>query len=305
MKKIISKIKFSNKLIIAVFVLMLMFLGITTEGKNFIDYIEDVLKISSRDSIADDYELSIHILDVGNADCILIECGDYSVIVDGGTPDYSDDILSYLNKRSVDEIDAVFISHPDYDHYSGLISTAEEIPILNLYTNAIENTDESYQKFYNAMLSNGAEHTVLSGGDEIVIGDMIFNILSPNTVYNDSNSNSLVFMLTYKDFTMLFTGDAELDALEDLMDDGVDLSADVLKVSHHGSENASSEEFIDEVDPKLAVISVGINSYNLPADSTLQILKENEIEYYVTNQHGTIILSTNADGVINVSINQN
>lgn len=299
MKMILFKKK--SKLFWVLLIIFLLILSITTQGRLFWDNVSDIIGASSRDSIADDYDLSIHILDVGNADCILIECGEYSVIVDGGTPNYSDYILAYLNKRGIDEIDAVFISHSDYDHYSGLISTAEEIPVLNLYTNSIENTSESYQNVYSAIISNGAEHTVLSSGDEIIIGDMIFTLLSPSTMYEDSNNNSLVFKLTYNDFTMLFMGDAEIDVIEDLIELDVDLSADVLKVSHHGSSDATSKEFINLVNPKLAVISVGTNSYNLPGESTLQILEENNIEYYLTNQHGTIILSTNADGFINIS----
>ncbi len=255
------------------------------------------LHFTARENRTDDYELNIHFLDVGVADCIIIESDFGNYMIDGGTPEYSEEIYAKLVQLGINNLDAIFISHPDFDHYSGLDKVISEIDIGKIYTSSRQSDDYNYQNFLKSAENIG--FSILEKSDIIEDGDLIFEVLSPSKEYKSDNDMSLVLKLKYKDFELLFTGDIEEEAIEDLLNNDID--CDVLKISHHGSANGTSEELLNAVSPEIAVISTAKGRYDFPDQKVIDLLNTQKIEYYQTDIHGKIIISTNGTGELTVS----
>jgi beta-lactamase superfamily II metal-dependent hydrolase len=153
----------------------------------------------------------------------------------------------------------------------------------------VHDTTETYYDLLDAVAAKNKKITVVKPGDTYSLGGAQLTILAPVGNYEDLNDMSVVIRLCYKKISFLFTGDASKDSEEDMLKENRDLSADVLKVGHHGSSTATTPEFLKAVHPKYAVISVGAgNRYGLPDSSVINELKA----------AGVIILRTDIDGTI-------
>lgn len=283
-----------------IILVVLIIFSMTNIGKSFWLSLEDALGVSDRNTIADEKALSITFFDVGKADCILIESDFCNVLIDGATDYYSDDILSYLNKRNIDCLDAIFISHFDADHYTGLTEVLKNIDIKVIYTGWDDNFP--YDSWFEELIvENNITVKQLYYSDIINFDEINFEILSPQKEYDGSNEMSLVSKLTYKDFSVLFTGDVENDALDDLCLLGEKLNVNVLQLPHHGSANGVNEEFLNATKPNLTVISTGAYASFLPSYYAINLLNEFGLEFYQTYNDDNIIIATNADSKMTIS----
>jgi len=139
----------------------------------------------------------------------------------------------------------------------------------------------------------GTNLVEVAKGDRLMAGEVVLDVLSPDRVYENENNNSILCKLSYKEFSMLLTGDIEKEVEELMVEDGVELDCDVLKVAHHGSDTSSSEEFIDEVSPEVAIVSVGENNYGHPAGEVLDRFER----VYRTDESGAVTLRTDGEEV--------
>lgn len=248
-----------------------------------------------------DYPLNIYFMDVGKADAILIECEGEYALLDAGTSDKADEIDVWLRRLNVEKLSYVFASHPDKDHIGSMAEILSRYPVdafvqPEIPAELVPDTEE-----YRAMIWELEKASVqvqsISAGESYSLGGAVIDVLSPGVdrEYTDVNDCSLVLKLRYGDFSVLFCGDIEKQAEKDLCEAGVDLSADVLKVAHHGSKTSSSEEFLQAVGARYAVICVGPDKNNLPKKSVLKRLDEMETEVYRTDLDGTVIFSTDGD----------
>lgn len=226
--------------------------------------------------------LLIHVIDVGKADAILIESEDAVLMVDTGTVNSADDILQYLEGRRITNLDALVISHGDSDHIGGAETLLKYV-----------STDHILCSPYSSVSNTFSDAEFLHTGDSLVFGDIILEILGPSTAFESENDNSLVFRLRYGSFSMLFCGDIEKAAEEQLLLSGQDLRADVLKIPHHGSASSTSTAFLEAVSPKLAVISVGEDRNLLPRNSVLKRLNDFGVQYFRTDEQGSVVFSVN------------
>lgn len=238
-----------------------------------------------------DGSLSVHFIDVGQGDCIYINQGEYNMLIDAGNNEDGEKLVSYLKSLNVNGFDYVIGTHPHEDHIGGMDDIINNFEIENYYMPDKLSTTKTFEDVLDALDAKGLSYNVPKIDDEFKLGDATFKVIYSGDDTNDINDSSIVLKMTYGDNSFLFTGDATSNVEEIILNK--DIKSDVLKVAHHGSSYSSTTEFLDKVNPKYAVISVGTNnSYNHPASITLQKLSNRDITVYRTDLDGTIIFTS-------------
>ena len=234
--------------------------------------------------------LSVHFLDVGQADCALLECGGEYMIIDGGNVEDSSMVVSYLQKQGVTELEAVICSHAHEDHVGGLPGVLAVFPTKAVYAPTRTYSSNCFDDFVYYTDQQGLTITIPRPGDTLTLGDATITVLGPVESYAETNNTSIVLLVQFGENTFLFTGDMEVDAENDMLDAGAKVKADVLKVGHHGSNTSTGYRFLYEVDPDYAVISVGEgNSYGHPHEEPMSRLRDADVTIYRTDEMGTVI----------------
>lgn len=241
---------------------------------------------------------TVTMLDIGQGDSIVGINNDGVFLIDGGgSHNFSTGenvVLPYLKSNGIEAIDFVFVSHNDSDHIKGIIEIIDKIKINNLFLPINNTKDENYNTILYKAKQNNIPIYFVKNGDSLTLGkDLKFDILHPNINFLDDedNNNSIVLKLTYKNNSMLFTGDIEKEAENFILNNNINLSSNILKVAHHGSKTSSTNSFIKSVNPKDALISCKKdNMYNHPSDETLKTLKDNNINIYRTDKNKAITI---------------
>ena len=243
--------------------------------------------------------LTVHFIDVGQGDSILLDLGDTEVLIDGG--DKSPGVVSYIDDYVDGPLEVMVATHPHADHIGGLIAVLNAFEVSKIILNGDTSTSQTYSQFMSAVNSEGADVSVYTRGFTFafaVIGtdNLYFNVLNPVDLSGTINNNSIVLSVTYGQIAFLFDGDAEQEAEASMLTAGIVPDVDILKVGHHGSRTASSMQFLEAAKPEYAIYMAGQgNSYGHPHQETIANLCEIGAEIYGTDVHGTIIITT--DGV--------
>lgn len=253
--------------------------------------------IGSFSSCADRWPVSVHVLDVGKADSILIECEGHRMLVDGGTPDMGKNaVVRYLAQRGTSKLEYVVNTHPDEDHVGGLKYVVERFPVEHYLETEVRPDllpeDSAYLDTMEALRQKGISEEMEKAGDEFPLGGMEVRVLGPVVPGDSTNNSSLVLLLRYRGVRILLMGDAEKEEEQSLIDAGADLSADILKVGHHGSSTSTTAGFLNAVRPEYAAISVGYDRNKLPRQDVLERLYRAGIKTYRTDVSGTVIFLT-------------
>lgn len=241
--------------------------------------------------------LTVHFIDVGQADCALLECGGEYMIIDGGNKEDGQLVVSYLEQQGVEELSAVVCTHAHEDHVGGLPSVLAVYPTEAVYAPTKTYSSNIFDDFVYYTDQQGLEITIPQPGDEFTLGGAEITVLGPVKSYADPNDTSIVLRVDYGESAFLFTGDMETTAENDMLDywsgnSGI-FSVDVLKVGHHGSNTSTGYRFLYEVDPTYGVISVGEgNSYGHPHDEPMSRLKDAGVTLFRTDELGHVIAST-------------
>lgn len=244
--------------------------------------------------VTDDPLMKVHFIDVGQADCILVEHNKKYMLVDGGNNADKDVILDYLDDLGVKEFEAVIMTHPHEDHIGSIDSVIREFKVKKIYAPKKEHTSKTYEDVLKAVMETGNTLHAPKPGESFSFGAVTVTFLAPGRDYeNELNNWSIGIKVSNGKHSFVMCGDAEKEAEEDMLATKLDLSADVLKLSHHGSNTSSTKEFVKAVNPKYAVITVGKdNSYGHPSKSTIKMLKEYKIPYFRTDEQGTIVITS-------------
>lgn len=254
-------------------------------------------------------DFMVCMFDVGQGDSIYIRTpGHYNLLIDGGSSSKKN-IGKYILEKGLkyygcNRLDYVFITHSDSDHYSGIKELLEDdrMKIKNLILPGIQNPDGAYQELEHLALEKNVHIYYMCRGDSLVVDHVFFQCLNPEKIsYEDKNTGSLVFLLRYKQFDMLLTGDMDeivekklVKQKDEWYTDNINGELDVLKVSHHGSNTASSKEFLDLLNPKIALVSVGENNrYGHPHRETVEKLEKSGSKIFYTMETGQITIGVN------------
>ncbi len=234
--------------------------------------------------------MEVHFLDVGQGDCTLIKCGDAAMVIDTSTSDQGTAIQNYLSKNGVDKLDYLVLTHPDADHIGSAAVIITKFEIDTTFISNYEKDTKTYQKLIQALDDKKVDYFTPIPGEVYSLGSAEFTILAPINTYSDPNNASIALLLKNGDTTFLFTGDAEEEAEEDIVESGRSIQADVYHAGHHGSKTASSEILLDAVSPKFSVISCKEgNSYGFPHAKVLNEFRDRGIKVYRTDEQGTIL----------------
>ena len=236
--------------------------------------------------------LEAHFIDVGQADCSLLICDGQAMLIDAGNPGCEDIVLPYLQELGITHLSAVVATHPHADHYGGLPGVLKEVEFDTFYSPFRLHPSGNFNSLTNYVAySRGKEVTVPTQGQYFYLGSAKITFLGPvHTKYEDLNDTSLVFRVDYGEVSFMFTGDMERVAETDLLESGVNVKADVLKVGHHGSYSSTSYRFLREVAPKYAVIQCGRNNdYGHPHNEPLSRLRDAEVELYRNDLQGHVV----------------
>ena len=249
--------------------------------------------------IPENSNFEVHFIDVGQADSALIECDGETMMIDGGNVADSNVVAAYLKKEDVTELNYVVCSHAHEDHVGGLSGALSVTKADNIYAPKTEANTKAYKNFKKKAEEQNVEIKHPNVGDEIQLGSSMVEFLGPvDENGKDLNSTSIVLKITYGNTSFLFTGDAESDEEEEILNSGADLKSTVLKVGHHGSRTSTSYPFLREVMPQYAVISVEKgNSYGHPNEETLSKLSDAGVEVYRTDESCDIVMTSDGNSI--------
>ncbi|RSL29405.1 MBL fold metallo-hydrolase [Salibacterium salarium] len=236
--------------------------------------------------------LDLHFLDVGQGDSILLEPngGGGNILIDGNDRGTDTEIVQYLEKNDINQLEWVVATHPDADHISGLMQVMEETDVENVLGSGKEHTTDTYDEYMDTIDEQDINYVEASEGEYLDTAAAEVQIVSDKEESSDLNESSVALHLTYGETTALFTGDATKEQEAEMIEE-YDVEADVLKVGHHGADTSTSEEFVEEVDPDMAVLSYGENSYGHPDADVVERLRNQGSDLYSTDEAGHIEIS--------------
>lgn len=247
--------------------------------------------------------LTIHMIDVGQGESILISTpNNKTILIDAGEASQGKKVKSYLLKHGIDKIDLLIGTHPHTDHIGGLPEIINNFEVKKIIMPKKLHTSATFEKLLTAIESK--KLTINSPKPNSIIEfdrDIKLHFLGPIRDYGDNlNLWSVVFRLDYKNKSFLFTGDMEHEAEMDLINTYSmdDLGANVLNVGHHGSDSSTTQQFLDCVNPEIALISLGSNNpYNHPHEEVITRLVQSEVLIYRTDLQQTVVIYSDGESI--------
>lgn len=240
--------------------------------------------------------LKVHFIDVGQAEATLITVGSQSMLIDAGKNSDEELVVDYITSQGIEKLDYVIGTHPHEDHIGGLDAVIDSFDIGKIIMPKQIATTRTFEDVLTSIQNKEMKVTTPKVGDTYDLGQGKWTILSPSGEnYSETNNSSIVIRLVHGNNSFLFTGDAEVSIEKEILNLGVNIESDLLKVGHHGSTTSTSVKFLDAISPEYAVILVGVdNYYGHPHREIINLLESKNIEILRTDELGTIIF--NSDG---------
>ena len=253
-------------------------------------------------------ELRVTVFDVQQGDAALIETPNgKTILIDAGvwSPGYNSGesiLLPHFEESGIKKIDAVILSHPHADHIGGILDLIEGIPIAHIYNSGYRYDSNIYKEYIRKSAEKGISVTTLKAGDHLEIdAAVLIMVLGPEEEHfgSDPNEHSVVLNIIYGESEFLFTGDAGLEQESRLLENYGDLlDTDFLKVGHHGSRTSSGTEFLEEVTPEIAVVSLAAqNRFNHPHEEAVARLKGSKGELLFTSKERAMIFVSDGTSI--------
>ncbi len=257
-------------------------------------------------------DAKIHIVfcDVGQGDAILIKTSNNKYILVDGGPDRS--VINCLSKHMPfwnRKIDLMLLTHPHADHFFGMFYVLERYQVGAFATEDLVNKTAAYNELMKMLDAKGVSRSYVSSGDQWSIGntevivagptqEYLFQTSPGGTIGESKEFASLILNIIFGDFSVLLTGDSQVSGIEDAQNQ-LELPIDILHVPHHGSGTGLDEEVLKDLEPTLAVVSVGAeNRYNHPHPRIMSLLQSLQIDVLRTDQKGTIEIVSDGTGFV-------
>lgn len=245
--------------------------------------------------IVDESKLQIIYFDVGQADSTLIMNNGKTTLIDGGDDSDGDHLVKYIKSQKISKIDTVIATHLHADHIGGLDDIIDNFDIGTVYMPDTINTDKQVEEFLDAMERKKLNYEVPEVGEKFKNGLADCEVMAIDNKAKDLNNSSIVIQMNYLEQRYLFMGDSEKE-VENSRDWN---KVNVLKVGHHGSNTSSTERFLNQIRPQIAIISVGLNNkYHHPSTEILNRFGNLNTSIYRTDEDGSLLLES--DGKENV-----
>ena len=243
---------------------------------------------------------SVHIIDIGQGDSIFIQTlEDKRILIDAGDEEAEHTVYSYLKRKGVKKIDVLIATHPDTDHIGSMDYIIDKFKISHFYMPDAKTDSEAFYNLLDSCRDKNLKIEYLTKGDVLKIdSSTTMEILSPSTITDKNNLNSIVSLLNYKGYEFLFTGDAEKENESEILSSCNLPDIEFLKAGHHGSSSSSTNEFIEKLKPEAVAISCGYNNdYGHPHRSVLDTFRENGSVVYRTDKNGSLVFYCDKNGI--------
>lgn len=264
-----------------------------------LNVVDDNSKSNLDSNISEDI-LRVNYIDVNQGDSIFIELpNNETMLIDAGERYYSEMVMNYIDNLGYKKIDYVVGTHPHTDHIGGMESVIKKYDIGSIYMPKKQSNSNTFLSLLKTIKDKNLKINTGKSGVNIIDSDNLkVNIIAPTKEYNDSNNSSIVIKINYINRCFLFMGDAEVESEKSITDD---LSCDVVKIGHHGSDTSSSLDFVKKTKAKYAIVSVGENNkYKHPYDFILKRWEDVGAKVLRTDKLGDIVISTDGN---NLSVN--
>ncbi len=244
-------------------------------------------------------EMKVHFIDVGQGDAILIQVNDKNLLIDSGPKAEKKKLVDYLDSLYISEFDYVIATHPHEDHIGNMSYIINNYKIINFYSPKAQNNTSAFESMAESLARKNIKIKILkTNNTSINLGEnTLVEVLSPNLdSYDNLNNYSPVIKISYGNTSFLFTGDAEESIEKELISKSFNLKSDLLKIGHHGSSTSTSKIFLEKVNPKFTVISVGKdNTYGHPTKETLEKIKNTKV--FRTDLDSSIVIISDGESL--------
>ena len=269
--------------------------------KRLICFFNLIIIILTCSCSSNENSLLVDVIDVDQGDSILLKTPDnYTLLVDSGESDYFRNVMREIKKNRIRKLDYVLGTHSDSDHIGSMEKIISNVPTDNLILSEDNDDKIELKSLINKAHKKRIRILRASSGDRLQFGKFSkIYFLSPRRISkSDPNKNSLVFLLKYNHYNLMFTGDADSDNEKEILRNYNLPRVDFLKAGHHGSKTSSCDEFISHIKPKITAISCGQNNrYGHPHKNTISTLNKYKSKIYRTDKLGSIYFYFEKEGV--------
>ncbi len=238
--------------------------------------------------------MNVHFIDVGQGDSILVQTpAKKNILIDGGSPKAGQKVVDYLKKLNIKKLDVVIATHPDIDHIGGLLHVMKSVKVDKIIDSGKFYTTKTYFKYMNQIKQDEIPIKTATKGEHIHIDPSLkIKVLNTYEHRKNNNQSSIVLKITYDDIDLLLMADVEKEQEKELQEE-YHLEADIVKIAHHGSRTSSALEFLQEVNPKIALITYSKkNKYGHPVQRVIENLNNINALIYSTAVFGDIVIQT-------------
>ena len=283
------KLKYKIRdILLILFIVSILFLYGNITNKN------EVKK--EKHSIVSKENFSIHFIDVDEGDSMIIKSNNEYALIDTGKYEYKNRLLNYINSLDIEEFKYVIGTHNHEDHIGTMPTIIRKYKVDRFFMPDQVSTSKCFELTLKELNKKNITYETPNIGDEFNLNDTKIKVIHIDHDTEEVNDTSIILKVTYKNNSFLLTGDATKNVELNILDE--DLKSDLLKVSHHGSNDASSAQFLNKVKPEYAVISVGENNdYHHPHHVTLNKLEKLNTKVYRTDLNGNIIAYSDGNNI--------
>jgi len=239
--------------------------------------------------------LTVTFIDVGQGDSIFLAMDDETMLIDTGEKEYAYKVTQFIQEKDYDRIGVLVATHPHDDHIGGMAEIIRNFTIGKMYMPDVSHTTQTFINMMDAIENKNVSRHIPLQGENFKLGKATVTVLSAGLSNYSLNNTSIVLKVELDKYAFIFTGDVEFEAERDILSAKArfDISAYVLKISHHGSDTSTSDDFLDAVKPKIAVITVGKdNRYEHPDKEVIDKLSKKGIKTYLTSKKRNITIVT-------------